>query len=343
MFYAVVSVSEVGGNTRPPPLKLADSTITLSALNLQCRGLLHVVLLFYNSRTTNNMKRQYAYSDTSRFREGAKRGRSSPYGGVVPLTHAQEMAQRRATHTYKNMPRGLGRGAAPIARAIQTSEIKYVDGYLDNTNLVDVSANDSTWAGAELNPRQATAVYGCLPVPQQGTNYADRDGRKIFLKKIHIKGILHKPQVNALTGANKLGFARLIVVKDKQTSGVALSAENVVGQGLGSDGNAALSADVAAMALTKPDGWGRYQILKDKIFVPKSPPSYQDGTDGAISGMDIPFKMTINVNEYVNFTASTGAIGSIQDCSIHLLGVQSEGAAFAQWTISYVARTSFVG
>lgn len=63
-------------------------------------------------------------------------------------------------------------------------EIKYVDGYLDNLTLQALSANDATWASCEANPRQQTAVYGCLPVPRQGTNYADRDGRKIFVKKL---------------------------------------------------------------------------------------------------------------------------------------------------------------
>ena len=62
------------------------------------------------------------------------------------------------------------------------AEKKYVDGYLDSTNIVEVDDNDATWAGCELNPRQQTAVYGCLPVPRQGTNYADRDGRRIMIK-----------------------------------------------------------------------------------------------------------------------------------------------------------------
>ena len=50
-------------------------------------------------------------------------------------------------------------------------ENKYVDGYYDWTNLTELSSNDQTWAGAEANPRQQTAVYGCLPIPRQGDNH----------------------------------------------------------------------------------------------------------------------------------------------------------------------------
>lgn len=221
------------------------------------------------------------------------------------------------------------------------TETKYVDGYLDSTAVHDLGTNDNTWADCELNPRQQTAVYGCLPVPQQGTNYSDRDGRKIFIKNIKIRGTVWFKGINNMTAAQDQAYVRLVVVKDTRTNGVALSAEDVLGPGLGSDGNAALTADAAVNAMTNPDGWGRYKIMKDKFI--RAPPQscFQDGTNGEMQGFYMPFKMTIRCNCYVNFDATTGAVGSIIDNSFHLLAGASAG--FNDINVSYLARTAFVG
>lgn len=220
------------------------------------------------------------------------------------------------------------------------TESKYVDGYLDDTALTSLNANDATWAGCEVNPRQSTAVYGCLPVPKQGDSYSSRDGRKIFIKNIRIKGILTWGLSDTVTAATYQSAARVVVVKDTRTNGVTLNAEDVLGPGEGSDGNASLNADAALMAFSKPNGWGRYKILKDQIF--RLPPltAFNDGTDGAINGYEMPFKFSIPVNDYVNFDDAAGAIASIVDNSYHVLAA-TNGAANV--TISYVCRTAFLG
>lgn len=222
------------------------------------------------------------------------------------------------------------------------AETKYVDGYLDDTGLQSVNANDSTWASTELNPRQATAVYGCLPVPKQGTGYADRDGRRIYVKDIKIRGIITFIGGDGLVAAGSPNAnIRLIVVKDTRTNGVGMSAENAIGPGLGSDGNASLTADAALTALTNPDGWGRYVIMKDKYYRASPLSAFNDGTDGAVNTYSIPFKLTVKCNCYVNFSATTGVVGSIVDNSFHLLAA-FEGSN-ATPSVTYVARTSFMG
>jgi len=223
----------------------------------------------------------------------------------------------------------------------RTAETKYVDGYLDSTTAHKLSNNDDTWADCELNPRQQTAVYGCLPVPQQGTGYADRDGRRIFMKTIRVAGHVVFNQVDTGTAALHGGYVRIVIVKDTRTNGTALSAENVLGPGIGSDGNASLSADAAGMLMTKPDGWGRYKILYSKVI--KRPPTsaFNDGTDGAWNGQRVPFKFSIKCNCTMNFNASTGLVGSIVDNSFHLLACHSQASGSAD--ITYVARASFTG
>jgi hypothetical protein len=221
------------------------------------------------------------------------------------------------------------------------AEKKYVDGYLDSTNIVEVDDNDATWAGCELNPRQQTAVYGCLPVPRQGTNYADRDGRRIMIKSIRIWGFVSWSSENALGAAATPGApVRLLLVQDKNTCGAELSAENVIGPGLGSDGQATLSGDSALMLPTNPDGWGRYIVKKQLMIDCPQKLAYQDGTDGAIPGWKVPFSMKIKVNTVVNFNASTGAVGSIIDNSFHLIGATG---GEPDTVISYYCRVSFIG
>ena len=220
-------------------------------------------------------------------------------------------------------------------------ETKYVDGYLDSTAVHVLSNNDDTWADCELNPRQQASVYGCLPVPRQGTNCSDRDGRKIFVKNIKIRGRLQFTGADTVTTNQVQGFVRLIVVKDTTTCNATLSAENVIGPGLGSDGAAALTGDSAIMSMTDPDGWGRYKILADRIYKIAPQSTFSDGTDGTMNDYYMPFKITVKVNCYINFSGSTGVIGDVVDNSIHLIGASSTSTNGVN--ISYVARTAFIG
>lgn len=240
--------------------------------------------------------------------------------------------------------RSYGTQASALAAKLATAtEQKYVDGYYDATALHELSnAADDDWADCEANPRQQTAVYGCLPVPRQGDNYADRDGRRIYVKNIRIKGFIYWAEVDTLTAAGQTGLVRIVVVKDSQTNGATLSAENVIGVGLGSDGQATLSGNGGAISLpSNPDGWGRYKIVYDKTFRAPAQPAFNDGTDGAIMAMRTPFKITIKCKCYQNFSSSTGAVGSVVDNSWHVLAAASDASGAP--LLSYYARTSFVG
>lgn len=223
-------------------------------------------------------------------------------------------------------------------------EIKYVDGFYNSTSIHSLSDSvDDTWADCEANPRQTTAIYGCMPVPRQGTNYADRDGRHIFVKNIRINGLIDWQAIDSNAAAVGIGEVRIVIVKDTRTNGVALSAENVIGPGLGSDGNATTSGDGAAICLpTNPDGWGRYKILYDKTFRAPPQPAWGDNTNaGNTNSMTTKFKIKIKANCTMNFNASTGAIGSIIDNSFHMLAAAQDNTAAP--ALRYYARTTFVG
>lgn len=218
-----------------------------------------------------------------------------------------------------------------------------MDGYLDNTAVQELTSNDQTWAGCELNPRQQTAVYGCLPIPKEGTGYSERDGRKIFVKNIKIRGNVFFANEAAVTAAKTRGFVRIVIVKDTRCNGVEMNAEDALGPRTGSDGNASLLADASVMALTNPNGWGRFRILKNKLIRCPQTPAFNDGTDGNIQGYIVPFSITVKVNCEVNFDASTGAVGSVVDNAFHMLAACSTTTMATVPQISYLARTAFIG
>lgn len=161
------------------------------------------------------------------------------------------------------------------------------------------------------------------------------------MRTIRISGHVIFNQVDTLTAAAHGGYIRLVVVKDMRTNGASLSAENVLAPGTGSDGNAALSADAAAMLFTNPDGWGRYKIVHSQLIQRPDTSAFNDGTDGAYNGQRVPFKITVKCNCNVNFNAAAGAIASVVDNSFHLLAAHSQASGSADLT--YVARTSFTG
>lgn len=258
----------------------------------------------------------------------------------------KRMALLRAGRGRRNQ--FLGQGPRPRPRQMSygsDKETSYVDGYLDGTNIHALSITaDDTWADCELNPRQATAVYGCLPIPRQGTNYADRKGRRIFIKNIRIAGRIDWSAVTDAPNTTQLSMVRILVVKDTRTNGVPLSAENVLGPGLGSDGLATTSGDgVALQFLTNPDGWGRYKIMSDRTY--RAPPQPVAGTGANSvadsSRMSTSFKLNIKANCQVDFSATTGAIGSVVDNSFHVIAACLDSNT--EPVLSYYARTSFTG
>lgn len=256
------------------------------------------------------------------------------------------LGQRRYRARNTNLPKYTRRTNYPNLRAqlaqrgLGQGKINYVDGYLDVTAVHNLDgAADDTWGDCELNPRQQTAVYGCLPVPRVGTGFADRNDRKIIIKNIRIKGYVRWPAANTITAGTGNSYVRIIIVKDTRTNGVALNAEDVIGAGQGSDGQAVLSGDGGAINfLSKPEGWGRYHILKDFILKAPPQPVSWDGTDVLQQQLVTNFAFKVKGCP-VNFLGNTGAVGSIIDNSYHFLAAHASGVGDA--SISYTARTAF--
>lgn len=273
-------------------------------------------------------------------------------GPVQPMSRRRvKLTSAQLSRIARNRRQAIARRALRIQRRVNIrlarGELKYVEGYYDlNTiHALSVSAAD-TWADCEANPRQNSAVYGCMPVPKGGTGFYERDGRKIVVRNIRIYGVIEWGLIDSVSPASaNLGqIVRLIVVFDTRTNKATLNAEDVIGRGYGSDGNSLTGGTASCiMEKTKPEGWGRYRILKDKMF--RRPPAVATADNGAdtfnVPTQITPFKFTIKRSFEVNFTDSVGAVTSVIDNSVHLLAACTATDCVTQ--LAYQARTSFTG
>lgn len=228
---------------------------------------------------------------------------------------------------------------------IGQQEIKYVDAVRPITPIHPLAdtAND-TWADTELNPLNNSGIIGCLPVPAQGDSFAQRDGRKIYMKDIKLKGLIRWNGANNSAVITTQPVVRVVIVKDTKTNGVTLSGEDVIGAGQGSDGATINSGSANAINfMTNPSGWSRYKIVYDKSFrCPNGVTSSGDATSQDVNGTQMPWKAKIKCNHDVNFDGTTGVIGAVIDNSYHVL-VASQQVSGSNPSMSYVARTSFIG
>lgn len=217
------------------------------------------------------------------------------------------------------------RTRGPFARG----EMKYSDAY-----RVGVAVpKTTTWAGAELDPSTAN----CLFSPVQGNDINNREGRHVYVTKLKLRGVISttvlQDQADAIGGA----AVRLILVQDQQTNGTQMNAEDLMA-----------SPQAANVSLTfcqfqNLQNFGRFKVLKDKIFYPKDPFSQTDGANTASECMsDIPFKWNIRFKTPVSvrFNATNGGtIADIVDNSFHLIGTKSS-AGYAT-VLDYNCRVCF--
>lgn len=266
--------------------------------------------------------------------------RSSQHAALSQLS--QPRRQFSQTRRRRRRRRAQNVVVVPKQRLVP-QETKYVDGYRDNANIAPLSNTaDDDWSGTEVPLTNNTATYGCLPIPRIGDEYSDRDGRRIFIKSIRIKANIIWGGDDDISAPDTTGLVRIIVVQDTQTNGAAMSAEDAIGTGQGSDGNKCTSGTGGAINLpSNPSGWGRFKILSDVVIEPPTRPAYGDSTSGDVLAMVRSYAVTVRPNCYVNFSAATGAIASVIDNSFHLLVATQTSTAMV--SASWYARTAFVG
>lgn len=192
-----------------------------------------------------------------------------------------------------------------------------------------IAQSPSTWLGSEMDPN--TTAMLCLGAPVIGDDISNRTGRKIFVKKIRISGVITVPFATAQTNQREALNIRLVCYQDQQTNFTQATGDLVLAQGASSN------AIHYGMSVAN---FGRFKILKDKRFV-INPPDYSGLTTAYVAaGRVVNFKMNIKVNQWVNFNATNGGtVADIVDNSFHFLALSNVTTMVG--SIAYKSRMVF--
>lgn len=208
-------------------------------------------------------------------------------------------------------------------------ELKFYDLGLSNYGL-----NNSTDATAgRVDPTD-----DCLNGPPQGDTYASRDGKRIAMKSLQIKGFFYQPALEDITDPPAGNEVFLAIVMDTQTNGGAAGSELVFTNALGTAYGAVIPLQAAGR--TK-----RFKILRvERYDISHRNVGVEGNNLHSSAALTIPFEMFIDLKGTpVNFTTSTAAgVAGIVDNSIHVYAWSLQGPTYGT-TLSYVSRLRFYG
>lgn len=189
------------------------------------------------------------------------------------------------------------------------------------------TAVSNTRAGAEADP--AGGIL-CLGGPAQGNTESTRDGRRIRLLSLYIRGDVYATALPDQADApSQTHIIRVMVVLDKQSNGAQLASETVITN--------ATHLEHAHLYL---ENSLRYKILAEKTFVLNPVVIMTDGANtGSVGYQTEQFKWYIPLHIRQTFSSADAGIAGISDNSLHVIAFGNSTTAFLQ----YESRVRFVG
>lgn len=216
------------------------------------------------------------------------------------------------------------RKAVPAAKKVSTEELKFYDTSLAATTL------PATVTSAEFDP----ATVLTLSAPAQGDGPSDRDGKRIVIKHVTVKGHVRSDGVPDTT-LKQWNRVHIALVLDKQSNGAQENSEDVyTAPGAGALVNAFRNLQYSA----------RFKVLASKTISFDTPNAIWDGAAVDNGGQSATFVFDKKLNLPVTFTTGTSAgIANVIDNSLHIVAFADISATPNLFAISYAARIRFVG
>lgn len=263
------------------------------------------------------MPRQYK----SRGSFGAGRAAVAAARTVAAARRFQATAGARAQRRYKARSRNL-RTAGYLG-----IEKKFYDTSLNGgTILAPADA-----AGGEQNP-SATVLLNTVA---QGDGESNRDGRKISMDSIQVKGTIQVPTQANATATDVACKVFLALVLDTQTNGANLNSEDVYK-------NTNANGVTATEVMRNLQYASRFRILKTWSRVLRQPTVVWDGTNIEQGGFHQTFEIYHSLKGMpVTYSGTTSDVANITDNSLHIIAYCSNVGLAP--TISYNARLRFRG
>lgn len=199
------------------------------------------------------------------------------------------------------------------------TEFKFLDTQKALTNIT------ASWAGGEFDP-----AANALCCPTKGTGPSNRDGDKICITGIHIRGHINLEKQIDQADAIRAQQYCICLVQDTQTNGAQLNAEDVM-----------VATDPETASFRNIQYSGRFKILKKWRGALTYSNGFTDGANtGTVSGQGRYFEANINCRIPVSFSGDAGTVADITDNSLHIIACASTAATIS---CTYYSRVRFVG
>lgn len=243
---------------------------------------------------------------------------------------AKKHQKRRRTGGGTLPPTRRGFSSVARTRGAQVQgEMKYFDTLL---NAVAIPAS-TDWTATELDP----TTYLTLFAPIVGAGVDQRIGKSVKVLKIRIRGTIDvPPQVNQVAG-DYASNVRIILHQDMQTNSAQAQGEQVMTP------PATAAALLAVNSFQNINNFGRFRVLKDKMFTLQNPATSWDGTNLEQQGISRCFKFNVKFKfpVVVRFNATNGGtIADIVDNSFHLLATVGANANLVP-VLTYYSRVYY--
>lgn len=235
-------------------------------------------------------------------------------------------------------------GYASVARtrgAAVTGEMKYFDCELQTAN---VAACTTTWVAGTSQDPSSTINLGSAAVatplnlcsPTVGAALNQRVGRKITIRKVKVHGYLFMPAQAAQAAADPASKVRILLVQDMQTNAAQMTGAQLL--------NDAGAPFTTLESFQNPNNFGRFRVLKDKMFTFSNANLAGSPTAGdVIQASEIrSWKFAVNFKNpvTVHFNATNGGtVADIVDNSFHIVAGTDNASYVPQ--IGYYSRVCY--
>lgn len=207
-----------------------------------------------------------------------------------------------------------------------TAEPKFYDTKLSATAV----PSNNTLANLSINPSASSLIS----TPVVGDSESNRDGKKIIITQVEIKGVIHKAAQANQTACDNGEHAWIALVLDTQTNATACASTDVF-KAINTGADTEYCQPFRNLLLG-----GRFRILKMRKFTFNNAACSWDGTNMEQSGFCRPFKLYKKMRLPVNFNSGTTAdVANVTDNSLHVMA----WCSLAQCNIGYQARIRFIG
>lgn len=235
-----------------------------------------------------------------------------------------------------NLKRSKISAARQVANAVSMGFLGIEKKFLDCARTATAVSAVAALTGGEIAP--SAGCTGCLSCPAQGDSEQARDGKRIVIDSLIIKGYVAADE-DASEAAGKSNKCFVAVVLDTQTNGGTFAAGGIsesVFKNL--TGTADLNVDPTKNLLFG----NRFRILKSQVYDLTAPGVAAAGAlafNGNRRDFDwyIPFKggMQVNLN-----AGTTADVANVIDNSIHVIAFCTLAA---KTTIAFNSRIRFQG